>query len=289
MSVDVLHDKIRKMKNPSMVDFGITDDLIPPHLLAEEGGFLPAYVRFCRELMAALHGVVPAVRFSFNDFALMNGLQSLSELLKEAKDRKFYVLLDAPGVYTPWGADRIANRIFDSEQYICDGILLVAYIGSDAIKPFIPYCKERGKDLFVLLRSPNKSASEIQDLMTGSRLAHGALADIVNRCGESITTQCGYSNICGVASAGSVSSLRNLRSAYPHLFMLVDGLDYPSGNFKNTGYAFDRMGHGAVVCAGPSVTAAWKAEGVDSKEYTDAALQAAQRMKKNLNRYVSVL
>ena len=65
MAIDVLHEKIRKLRNPTMVDFGIKKECIPPHLLEEEGGFLPAYARFCRELMVQLKDFVPAVRFPF--------------------------------------------------------------------------------------------------------------------------------------------------------------------------------------------------------------------------------
>ena len=50
MAIDTLHDKIRKLKNPSVIDFGIKDSCLPPHLLEEEGSYCGAYTRFCREL-----------------------------------------------------------------------------------------------------------------------------------------------------------------------------------------------------------------------------------------------
>lgn len=290
MAIDMLHEKIRKLKNPSMVDFGIKPDCVPPHILEEEGAFLPAYVRFCRELMEGLKGLVPAVRFSFGDFALLGpeGLEKLSALLKEAAALGYYVLLDSPEILSPWGADRAAETVFGGEDYPCDGIMISPYIGSDAVKPFVPYCKE-GKDLFVILRSPNKSAAELQDLLTGTRLVHSAAADTVNRLGENILARCGYSRICAAVSATSTNSIRTIRAGYSRLFLLVDGLDYPSGNHKNCSHAFDRFGHGAVVCAGPSVTAAWKEGEGSGTEYVECARQAAERMKKNLCRYVTVL
>ena len=70
---------------------------------------------------------------------------------------------------------------------------------------------------------------------------------------------------------------------------MVDGLDYPSGNAKNCSYAFDRFGYGAVVCAGPSVTAAWKEAESDGQDFATQAVQAAERIKKNLNRYITIL
>lgn len=288
MSIDSLHEKIRKLKNPSMVDFGIKADCIPPYILKEKEDYLSAYVRFCRELMAGLKGIVPAVRFSMGDFALLNGIEQLSKLLKEARELGYYVLLDAPEINSPWSADRAAELIFGADQFPCDGVVVSPYIGSDAIKPFVPYCKD-GKDLFAIVRSPNKSASDLQDLFTGSRLVHNAAADIVNRYGENILGRCAYSRVGAVVSAGSTNSIRNLRSSYKSMFLLVDGLDYPSGNHKNCSHAFDRFGYGAVVCAGPSVTAAWKEGESDGSDYVEQAKQAAERMKKNLCRYVTIL
>lgn len=287
MAIEILHEKIRKLKNPSMVDFSMNASCIPPHILEEEGWELAAQVRMIRELLEGLKGIVPAVRFSYGDFALMGGLTELSALMKKAGEMGYYVLLDGPDCRSPWSAERLAQTILGGTEFPCDGLVISPYIGSDAIRPFVEYCK-KDKDLFVVLRSPNKSAAEIQDLLTGSRLVNAAAADLVNRFSETIATKCGYSRIGGAVSAGSPNSIRTLRNAYKGMYLLVDGLDYPSGNHKNCSHAFDRMGYGAIVSAGSSITAAWK-EGEGTGDYVDAARQAAERMKKNLLRYITVL
>ena len=291
MSVDILHEKIRKLKNPSMIDFGVQKDAIPAHILDEEPHYLLAYSRFCSELMQGLIDLVPAVRFNFDTFALMGaeGISSLTHLLRLAKEWGYYVLLDGPGILSPWGADRAAEAIFNGDMFPCDGLLIEPYIGSDAVKPFLPYCKENEKDLFVVVRSPNKSALELQDLYTGSRLVHSAAAEMVNRLGETLYGKCGYSRLGATVSAGSPTSVRTLRGGYNRMFLIVDGLDYPSGNFKNASLAFDRFGFGAVVCAGPSVTAAWKETDSDGTDYVSCAVKAAENMKKNILRYVTIL
>ena len=287
MAIEILHEKIRKLKNPSMVDFSMNIGCVPPHILQEEGSELAAQVRMIRELMEGLKGIVPAVRFSFGDFALMGGLEQLSALMKEAQGMGYYVLLDGPECRSPWSAERLAQTVFGGTDFPCDGLLINPYIGSDAIRPFAEYCK-KDKDLFVVLRSPNKSAAELQDLLAGGRLVNAAAADIVNRFSETIVTKCSYSRICGAVSAGSPNSIRTLRNAYKGMYLLVDGLDYPSGNHKNCSYAFDRMGYGAVVSAGASITAAWK-ESDEGADFVECARQAAERMKKNLLRYITVL
>ena len=288
MSIDKLHEKIRKMKNPSMLDLTVPMDAIPAHIT--QGSAAENYGAFCRELMNGLKDAIPAVRFRFSAFALLGaeGLNVLSELLQEAKTLGYYVLLDAPGILTPEDAQMTAEAVFGGEQYPCDGLAISPYIGSDAIKPFISYCKA-DKDLFVVVRSGNKSALELQDLMTGTRLVHTAAMDIVSRHGENIFGKNGYSRVCACVSAGAANSIRAIRNGYKYTFLLVDGLEYPSGNHKNCSYAFDRFGYGAVVCAGTSITAAWKENGTDGTDFVAQAVDAADRMKKNLLRYVTIL
>ena len=294
MAIDVLQEKIRKLKNPTIIDFSVTPEHLPQHLLDEEGTILFAYRRLCYELMEKLKGFVPGVRFSFASFALMGpeGLQSLSGLLKEAREMGYYVILDSPGIMSPWGAERTAPYIFgENTLFPCDALIVSSYIGSELIKPFLPYCKEGTKDLFVMVRTPNRSAPELQDLMTGSRLVHMVAADMVNRNGEQILGKYGYSRVCAMTSASAPQSLRNIRKNYKTLFQLVDGVDYPSGNAKNCSFAFDKMGHGAAVCASTSITAAWLDEETDADgaDYIECAIAAAQKLKKNLLRYFTIV
>ena len=282
MSIDALQEKVRRLKNPSMLDLTAPADAVPAHV--------ENYGDFCRALMEGLKDIIPAVRFRFSAFALMGaeGLNVLSALLQEAKTLGYYVLMDAPAILTPEDAQTTADTVFGGEQYPCDGLVISPYIGSDAIKPFISYCKA-DKDLFVVVRSGNKSALELQDLMTGTRLVHTAAMDIVSRHGENIFGKNGYSRVCACVSAGAANSIRAIRSGYKYTFLLVDGLEYPSGNHKNCSYAFDRFGYGAVVCAGTSITAAWKENGTDGTDFVAQAVDAADRMKKNLLRYVTIL
>ena len=292
MSVDILQEKIRKLKNPSIVDLTVDPGQLPPHILEECVSPAAACERFCRELMGALKGVVPGVRFSFGAFGLMGpeGMEVLERLLRYAHDLGFYVLLDGPELLSPGFADLAARSILGEEsRFFCDGLLVCAYGGSDIWKPFLPYCKAAKKDLFVVARTANKSAPELQDLLAGTRLVHVAAADHVNRYGADAVGKSGYSRVSLMASASSADSLRNLRAKYPRLFLLLDGYDYPNANAKNCSFAFDRFGHGAAACAAASVTCAWQQAESDGRDYLEHAVAAAQKMRKNLTRYVTVL
>lgn len=292
MSVDILQDKIRKLKNPSVISLDLDSSGLPPHILDESESEILACDRFYRELLGALKGIVPAVRFGFGSFALMGpeGLALLEKLLRHSHDLGFYVLLDAPEIFSPMAAELTARKILGKESsLLCDGLVISCYAGSDFWKPFLPYCKEGKKDIFVVVRTANKSAPELQDLLAGSRVVHVAAADHVNRYGGDTVGKSGYSRVGILAAASTADSLKNLRNKYPKLYMILDGYDYPNSNAKNCSFAFDRFGHGAVACAGSSVTHAWKQAESDGSDYLEQAVSAAQRMKKNLTRYITVL
>lgn len=292
MSIDLLQEKIRKFKNPSVVDLTATPDMIPPNVWDVHDQFPQAYQAFSRAMLNALQDIVPAVRFRFSQFTLMGqeGMEVLKAMTDYAKALDYYVLLDCVDILSPMMATYAANTLFHADSsWHFDGLIVSSYIGSDGLKPFAKALADTDKGLFGVIRTGNKSASELQDLFTGNRLSHMAAADLVNRLGEPMTGKSGYNRIGGLAGAASADSLKMLRSKYSRLFLLLDGYDYPNANAKTCSNAFDRFGHGAAAVGGSSVLGAWMEEGADPNDYVHLAVDAAERMKKNLCRYVTIL
>lgn len=291
MSIDKLQEQIRKSKTPLVVDFNILPTHIPFDIIKSTDSFLNAYEQYCTQMLFTLKDIVPAVRFNFGSMAVLgpNGIEALQKLLQTARKYGFYIFLDGIDALSTQSAENVADIMFSSEYKLCfDGLIMTAYIGSDSIVPYVQRIDQTDKDLFVVARTSNKSAPEMQDLLSGTRLAHFAKADVVNRFAETHICRCGYSKVAIMAAASSADSIRMLRTKYKRLFMLLDGGDYPNANMKNCSYAFDQFGHGAVVCVGNSVCAAWQTE-ENQSDYFTAAVRAVERAKKNLLRYVTIL
>lgn len=291
MSIDYLQDKIRKTKNPSMISLELPVSALPPHILAQTETKAEAYAVFFDALLTGLKGTVGAVRIPWGMFTLMGcgGIETLSKVLNKARELGYYVLLDGLDFSTPTAAQMVADAVFGGGMWPCDGIVVPVYLGSDCIKPFLEYCKDKKKDIFVQVKTSNKSGPELQDLRTGSRQVHTAAMDLVNRYGEPLVGKFGYSTVAAIVGAGAPDAVRTMRAKYQRVFFMTDGYDYPNGNAKNCSFAFDRLGHGAVACAGSSVTAAWKQAESDGTDFVEQAVEAALRMKKNLTRYVTIL
>ena len=305
MSIDLLQSKIRKLKTPVVLGLDPTPELIPPALLAEcEAGPGPgpeamaeSYVRFCKGLLDALKKCVPAVKVQSACFEALGwqGVRAMQELLAWAKKLNYYVLLEtmrsdvghiaalsAESVFG--GLDFGGERVF---PYPCDALVLGGYLGSDGIKPYLPYVREAGKNLFVVVKSSNKSSPEVQDLISGDRVIHTAMADLTLRWSTDLFGRCGYGEIGAVVGLSSPTAIQALRRRYDTLFFLVPGYGAQGGVAKHAAYAFDRLGHGAAVCASRSILGAWREQaGVD---YPEAAAAAVEKMKRQLETYITVL
>ena len=288
MSVDGLQEKIRKRKSALMADFTLLPGQLPERYAGES--FPEGYGRYALDLLKGLKGQIPAVRFRLSAFALLGAqtLEILPELTKQASELGFYVLLEAPELNSRELAEAAAASLLGPESvYCCDGVQIPFYAGSDVLEPFLPYCEAARKDVFATARTPNRSAPELQDLLNGTRLVHMAAADRVSRYAGGLTGKFGYARVGIAASAGAPESLKNLRAKYTNLFLLADGLDYPSANLKAVSYAFDKLGRGAVYCAGAMVTQAWRQ--TENADPVEAAQAEADRQKKGLQRYITFL
>lgn len=279
MSIDALQNKIRKMKNPSALTISPTREMIPEGMTAEG---------YCCAMLAGLKDMLPAVRMNPEAFFLLDGgLEVFSAVMSRAKELGYYLILDWTRLETPTQAKASAELILKEARWNCDAVVISGYAGTDCIKPWFKAAGEK-KDVYVVVKTANKSGTELQDLQTGGRFVYTAATDLVSRMGDSALERCGYSRLGVVAGAYNGGSLKTLREKYPRTFLLVDGLDEPGCNAKNASYAFDRLGHGALVCGGSSIVGAWKeAEGCEDP--VAAAVEAAERMKRNVTRYVTVL
>lgn len=307
MSIEVLQEKIRKKKNPTVLGLDPRPEYIPPQLIArnfEEFGQTPeamanAYTEFCRGLIDALEPIVPAVKPQSACFEVLghHGVRALEEITAYARSRGLYVIMDAKRGDIGVSAESYARAYLGSTMigqtaytpFDADAVTVNGYLGSDGITPFAELCKERDKAIFLLVKTSNKSSREVQDLIAGDRLMYCVLADLAMRLSGDLIGPSGYSAIGAVVGATHPDVLRELRRKYDCLFFLVPGYGAQGGAARDVQHAFDRYGHGAIINASRSLMCAWKKSEADGADYADAARKAATEMKNELSAYVQVL
>lgn len=311
MSMDVLQEKIRKKKNPTVAGLDPKLDYIPKFIRDEAfqkygktlKGAAEAYRVFCYGLIDALYEVVPAVKPQSAYFEVLGseGIRALEDVVAYAKEKGLYVIMDAKRgdigtTCEAYAQAYLGGMELDDETCIspfdCDSVTVNGYLGTDGIRPFTALCKKNNKSIFLLVKTSNPSSLELQDLITGGRLVHTAMADLAVRLTdkEQLVGSSGWSAIGAVVGATHPEDLKNLRAKYPNIFFLVPGYGAQGGRAQDVQYAFDQLGHGAIVNSSRGIMCAWKkTEDETGRNYQEAARNEAIRMRNDICRFVTIL
>ena len=307
MSFDVLQDKIRKLKNPTVAGLDPKPEYIPPYILSASyqahgvtlEGAADAVWTFNRGLIDALCDVVPAVKPQAAYYERLGwaGMAVMEKTIRYAQERGMYVIADikrgdigsTAQAYAEGWLGRTALEGESVQAFGADSVTVNGYMGSDAIKPFLEICKAEGKTLFVLVKTSNPSSGELQDMVAGDRLVYQVIGDLTERLGKGTEDKYGYTCAGAVVGATYPSDLRQLRKRLEHTFFLVPGYGAQGGTAEDVQYAFDKYGHGAIINASRSIMCAWQKSEDDGTGYQEAARAAAIAMRDDIKKFVTIV
>ncbi|MEG0756260.1 MAG: orotidine-5'-phosphate decarboxylase [Oscillospiraceae bacterium] len=307
MSFDVLQDKIKKCKNPTVAGLDARVDYVPPHILQEcykqygEGleGAVEAIYRFNCGLMDALEGIVPAVKPQSAYYELLGwrGMEMLERTIKYAKEKGFFVIADvkrgdigstAQAYAEGWlGKTAVGTRKIAT--FDADCVTLNGYMGSDSVTPFLKVAAEEDKCVFVLVKTSNPGSGELQDMVAGDRQVYSVMADLTERWGKDSAGKYGFQSTGAVVGATYPAELKELRRRMEHTFFLVPGYGAQGGTAEDVQYAFDHFGRGAIVNSSRGIMCAWQKTGKNGEDYAEAAPNAAIAMRDDIKKYVTIV
>lgn len=301
---DRLDEAIRKTGNPTVLGLDPQLDLIPETLLAacrdscDDPGLATglAIQLFNKRLLDAVEGVVPAVKLQsafYEQYGLF-GLDALQQTIAEAQRKGFLVIVDAKRNDIGSTAAAYARAYLDSAKladgtrraaFAADAVTLNAYLGIDGIQPFLDCCRAKGKGVFILVRTSNPSAGDLQDLaLADGRSVCEAMADLVSHWGSDLVGRCGYSSVGAVVGATWPSQAEALRRRMMQTFLLIPGYGAQGGTALDAVHGFGPDGRGAIVNASRSLMAAWKKHGMEQDHFDLAARKEALAMRQALQK-----
>ena len=308
MSFDALQDKIRAMKNPTVVGLDARVGHVPPHLLKaamEQYGetrkaAAEAVWQFNKGLMDALCDIVPAVKpqSAYYEILGWEGMEVMERTIRYAKEKGFFVIADckrgdigstATAYAEAWlGETQVGEqkvRAFDADCVTVNG-----YMGSDTINPFLDVCRAEDKCIFVLVKTSNPSSGELQDMVAGDRLVYKVMGDLTQRLGKGTEgSKYGFTAAGAVVGATYPSDLKDLRRRLENTFFLVPGYGAQGGTAEDVRHAFNEYGRGAIVNSSRGIFYAWSKTGKDGLDFQEAARTAAEAMRDDIKQYVTIL
>ena len=155
-------------------------------------------------------------------------------------------------------------------------------LGRDSLEPLISAAASAGAGCFLLVRTSNPGAAEVQD--TGTPPLHERLASIVDELGRSHVGSSGLSSVGAVVGATRPDLLARLRDLMPHAIFLLPGVGAQGGTVESLAAAFAPHPAAALVTASRSIVNAWSERGGEpavaaayaASELRDAAWSASQ-------------
>lgn len=300
---DRLTRRITQTGNPTVLGLDPVLDYIPHSILSEclkqtgnqtlAAGM--AIFEFNRRLIDAMADIVPAVKpqVAYYEKYGTHGMEALHLTIQYAQQAGMLVIADgkrndigstAEAYAGAWLGETSLADGSSPAMYDADALTINAYLGSDGVQPFIKECQERGKGIFILVRTSNSSAGDFQDLiLADGRTVYEAVAEKVSDWGASLIGDSGYSSVGAVVGATWPQQAAKLRQQMPHAFILIPGYGAQGATADDTANSFGSDGGGAIVNASRSLMLAWKKHKIGHEQFDLAARQEALLMKEDLS------
>ena len=147
-------------------------------------------------------------------------------------------------------------------------------LGRDSLEPLIGAASAACAGCFVLVRTSNAGAAELQD--EGDPPLHERLARIVHELGRDELGECGLSLVGAVTGATRPEHLGRLRELMPHAVFLLPGIGAQGGRVDALGPAFAPHPAAGLVTASRSIVNAHAERGGDP---ATAAAEAAEELR----------
>ena len=300
--MDRLIDKIKQTNNPTVMGLDPRYEILPECIKEkyEENleGASKAILEFNKALIDATYDIIPAIKpqIAFYEMYGLPGMKAFEETCKYAREKEMFVIADIKRGDIGTTAQAYSNaflgktKIGNIEQsiYDVDFVTLNPYMGTDSIRPFIEDCKKYNKGAFVLVKTSNQSSGELQDLKLESREeVYVKVAKLVEKWGNDLIGEYGYSSISAVVGATYPKQLQKLRNIAQHTFFLIPGYGAQGGKAEDIALGFDKDKVGGIVNSSRGLMCAyksdlWKDKYVE-KDFAKATRAEAIRMRNELN------
>jgi len=300
-AIDKLIKKIKQTNNPTVMGLDPRYEMLPRCVTSKYAksleGVAKAIVEYNKTLIDNTYDIIPAIKpqIAFYEMFGIPGMEAFQETCRYAKEKGMVVIADIKRGDIGSTAKGYSNAylgktpIGEKEESIfdVDFVTVNPYMGTDCVKPFIEDCKKYEKGIFLLVKTSNPSSGELQDLkLENKKEVYLQIAELVEKWGETLRGEYGYSSIAAVVGATYPKQLEQIRKVAPHTYFLIPGYGAQGGKAQDIALGFDENGLGGIVNASRSLMCAyqsdrWKNQYTE-QEYAKATRAEAVRMKEDL-------
>jgi orotidine-5'-phosphate decarboxylase len=286
---DALLSAIEKKRSHVVVGLDPDYSLLPPEVREkheqldyedETAQVCGAYREFLFRLLPLLASSAVAVKPQLAYFEALGsaGYALYEEVVEAARRCGYLVIADAKRGDIGSTAEAYARGHLD--RLGADAITVNPWLGTDGLEPFLIRAREAGKGVFVLLKTSNPSAAEIQDLvLAAGGTVSERVAELLRGWAAGTMGERGYASVGAVVGWTHPAQAEGLRALLPGIPFLVPGYGAQGATAADIARVFDGAGTGAAVNSSRGILYAYrKREG----SWADAALAETEAMRQAL-------
>lgn len=153
-------------------------------------------------------------------------------------------------------------------QFEVDFITINPYMGYDSITPYLKYLDTGKKGIFVLLRTSNPGARDIEYLEADGKKIYYHVGDKLEEMGADYIGKSGYSSLGAVVGGTHTDEGIEIRKRYKNMFFLIPGYGAQGGK-GNDAKLYLRNGNGGIVNSSRGIITAYKkhSDGYEKFDY----------------------
>ena len=277
-TLDKLYDSVAK-NGPVCVGLDTEISYLPETDTALTAG--ENIVAFNRRLIDATKGVAGCykVQIAYYESLGMDGMLAYQQTLRMARASGLPVIADIKRGDIAKTAEMYAKAHFTGD-FEADIVTLAPYMGLDSIVPYLPYCKDQGKGVFVLCRTsnPGRMDFEYQTLSDG-RTVYTMVGDALTKLGADYMGERGYSSVGLVIGGTTGEEAAEIRDRYKNTFFLIPGYGAQGGKACDIALYMNK-GNGGVVNSSRGILMAWKKQ--PGVAFDEAAYNECVRMREDI-------
>ena len=242
-----------------------------------------AVAHHCRLAIAAAGSACVAVKPQLACFERLgsHGWAALEQTVETAHEHGLLVIADGKRGDVPQSAAAYGQALVgytDGPYGEVSGLGADAFtanplLGRDALEPLLKAADRAGAGCFVLVRTSNPGAAEIQDEPREAPL-RAKLAQLVDELGQGRTGSAQLSDVGAVTGATRPELLQELREQMPRAIFLLPGVGAQGGHAEDLGPAFAPHPAAGLVSASRSIVDAYTQTGGDPAHAAHAAAEA---------------
>ncbi len=307
-AADKLLKKIIEKGNPVCVGLDPQVEYFPKFLKEEfkekygetKKGVAEMIFDFNKRIIDAVFDLVPVVKpnIAFYEKYGSEGVKAFEEIVNYAKSKELLVVEDAKrsdigNTAAAYAAGHLGEiELFDKKEkgFDVDWLVVNPYLGFDSIEPFLETCQRFKKGIFVLAKTSNPSASQIQNLKVGKEFLYEKVGLLTKKWGSGLLGERGYSSVGMVVGATYPKEAIRLRRINKKAIFLVPGYGMQGAKAKDLKYFFNKDGLGAIVNSSRKIIYVYKfgEKKLEEEDFDVAAREEVERMIKEIKQLVLI-